>query len=548
MRLERMNTMATLPLSALPTFAGVAIDTAEITEQQITLHAASTTVHVRCPVCMQVAYRVHSTYIRTLTDLPWSGIPVRLRLRVRRFFCAAATCPRRTFVEQVPRLTQPHAQRTSRVNHLLQILGVAVGGEPGHRLCHYLSMPTSADTLLRRVRQLPPPAVPTPRVLGVDEWAKRKGRTYGTVLVDLEQRHRVDLLPEATPAQFAAWLRAHPGVEIIARDRGHAYTEGAAQGAPHAIQVADRWHLTCNLGEVVQTVLHRHTADLRTAARRVHVSDDAGVAAAMISPPVPPLGFPAGHIYGPAELRQHQFNEVKTLHQHGWSIRRIAQHLHLHRRTVMRYAHAEALPRRILPQATSSVTPYQAYLLDRWTAGCQQGMQLWTELRARGYCGSLSSVYRALKYLRPADGRRRGGPPPPPTPRPVSPRQAMWLLVRPPDRLTPDEAAYRAALCAVCPDAAIMYPLAQHFMTMVCGRKVEELDGWLTAAETCGVRELRRFAKGLRRDYAAVRAALALPWSTGPVEAQVNRVKLVKRMMYGRANFDVLRLRVLHSI
>jgi transposase len=487
-------------------------------------------------------------YVRTLADLPWSGLPVCLLLRVRRFFCATATCSRHTFVEQVPHLTQPHAQRTSRLNALLQIVGVAVGGEPGHRLCGHLRTPTSADTLLRRVRQLPPPTVPTPRVLGVDDWAKRKGRTYGTVLVDLEQRRRVDLLPDATPAQFAAWLQAHPGVEVIARDRGPAYIDGATHGAPRAIQVADRWHLTCNLGEAVQAVLHRHTADLRTAARRLHAPPDASTAVAPGPPSKPPPGFSQGHIYGPADLRHYQFNEVKALHRQGWSIRRIAQHLHLHRRTVMRYALADQLPRRVLPQATSSVTPYYAYLLDRWTAGCQQGIQLWAELRARGYHGSLSSVYRALKQLRPADGRRHSGPIPPPAPRPLSPRQAMWLLVRPPARLTTEDAAYRAALCACCPAAAAVYPLAQQFMTMVRARKAEELDGWLTAAETCGVRELRQFANGLRRDYAAVKAALALPWSTGPVEAQVNRVKLVKRMMYGRANFDLLRLRVLHAI
>jgi transposase len=363
----------------------------------------------------------------------------------------------------------------------------------------------------------------------------------------LEQRRRVDLLPDATPAQFAAWLQAHPGVEVIARDRGPAYIDGATHGAPRAIQVADRWHLTCNLGEAVQAVLHRHTADLRTAARRLHAPPDASTAVAP-GPPAMPPAFSQGHIYGPAELRHYQFTQVKTLHRQGWSIRRIAQHLHLHRRTVMRYAQADQLPRRVLPQATSSVTPYYAYLLERWTAGCQQGIQLWAELRARGYGGSLSSVYRALKQLRPADGRRHRGPIPPPAPRPLSPRQAMWLLVRRPDTLTTEEAAQRVALCESCADAAIVYPLAQRFMRMIRERRASEFDAWLATAESCGVRELRQFANGLRRDDAAVRAALALPWSTGPVEAQVNRVKLVKRMMYGRAKFDLLRLRVLHAV
>ncbi len=248
------------------------------------------------------------------------------------------------------------------------------------------------------------------------------------------------MLPEATPAQFAHWLKTHPGVEIIARNRGHAYAEDAGQGAPHAIQVADRWHLTSNLGEAVQAVLHRQTAALRTAARRLHAPDDVGMPDETLLPPV----FPHGHIIGPAALRQQQFTEVNALHQQGWSVRRIAQHLHLHRRTVTRYALAEHLPRQVLPQATSSVTPYRDYLLERWHAGCRQGLALW--------------------------------------------------------------------------------------------------------AEHCGVRELQQFAHGLRRDYESIKVALLLPWSTGLVEAQVNRLKLVKRMMYGRANFDLLRLRVLHAI
>jgi transposase len=214
---------------------------------------------------------------------------------------------------------------------------------------------------------------------------------------------------------------------------------------------------------------------------------------------------------------------------------------------VTRYACAPELPRRVLPQATSTVTPYHGYLLERWQAGCQQGRQLWEELHARGYHGSVASVYRALRYLRSGDGRLAQPPCPPPI-RPLSPRQAMWLLVRRPDTLTAVDTAHRVALCESCPDAAVIYPLAQQFMTMIRDRAATMLDAWLTAAETCGVRELRQFARGLRRDYASVRAALMLPWSTGPVEAQVNQVKLVKKMMYGRAKFDLLRLRVLHAI
>jgi transposase len=208
---------------------------------------------------------------------------------------------------------------------------------------------------------------------------------------------------------------------------------------------------------------------------------------------------------------------------------------------------AEQLPRRILPQSTSSVTPYLAYLRERWAAGCQQGTQLLAELQARGYRGSLSSIYRALKAFRTGDGRQFSSDMAVERVAIRSPRQAMWLLLREEKDVSDEDATYRRALCAYEPTIAQAAALAQRFLGMVRERQAEALEGWLSDAEASDIKELRGLAQSLRRDYAAVQMALASEWNNGQTEGHVNRLKMIKRTMYGRAGFDLLRNRVLYA-
>jgi transposase len=215
-----------------------------------------------CPACQHPSTRVHSRYVRSLADLPWSGIRVRLRLHTRRFFCSSPTCSRRIFTERLPATATPYARRTVRFREALQLIGFAVGGQAGARLATRLGLAVSGDTLLRYIRQWRGSDRPTPRVLGVDDWAYRRGQRYGTILVDLEQRAVVDLLPDRSAESLAACIQSHPGIEVVSRDRAGYYAEGAAQGAPEAVQVADRWHLLRNLSEALQQIVEREPAPL----------------------------------------------------------------------------------------------------------------------------------------------------------------------------------------------------------------------------------------------------------------------------------------------
>ena len=229
------------------------------------LHIAARSIRPggRCPDCGRASHAVHSRYRRQPADLPSLGRRVRVGLRARRFYCRNAKCARRTFAERLPELIAPHARRTGRLAEAQSQVGAALGGEAGARLLQRLAMPASADTVLRSVRHMPLPEPEPPRVVAVDDWAKRRGRTYGTIVVDLERRQVIDLLPDRTSTAVADWLQQRPGVEVVARDRSTEYARAATIGAPEAVQVADRWHLLAKVRDMLERWLARAHARLR---------------------------------------------------------------------------------------------------------------------------------------------------------------------------------------------------------------------------------------------------------------------------------------------
>jgi transposase len=473
---------------------------------------------------------VHSAYTRRVADVPIAGRPVLLHLRVRRFRCPARGCPRRTFVEQVPPLVARYGRRTHALRHALEHVGLSVGGRPGARLGGRLGLRASRDVLLRAVRALPEPAPPAARVLGVDEFAVRRGRTYGTALVDVERHRPLDLLEGRSAAQFAAWLRARPAPEVICRDRAECFAEGARQGAPGAVQVADRYHLLANLGDAVE----------RVAAQHAHCWKDDPLA---VPPaPAPPPAAPPPPSGGIQERHRDRYRQIQTLAARGMTITAIGRRLRLDRKTVRKFARAgsaEAAGAGWGHRGSALLAPFVPHLLRRWQEGCHDGARLGEELRGLGYRGSARTLRRYLTLL------RQGRPPrsPPPT---VSARLVAGLLLRKPEHLDAADGALLARLCARCADLATTRRLAQAFAALVGERQgALALRRWLDEAAGCGIPALVAFAAGLRRDEAAVAAGVTLPWSSGVVEGLNTRIKLVKRQMYGRGRFDLLRRRVL---
>jgi transposase len=541
-------------------------------DHQLTLGVTSVQADVRCPSCYASAARIHSRYTRTIADLPWAEFTVRLQLSTRKWFCPTPTCSRRIFTERLPTMAAPWARRTHRLADHHQDLGLALGGRAGTHLSSDLAQPTSRDTLLRGVRRLPEPVVSTPRHLGVDDFAFRKGQRYGTLLVDLDQGDPIDVLPDRSAATLAHWLVDHPGIKIISRDRAGAYAEGATQGAPDAIQVADRWHILKNLGEALSRLFAVHlpplTAVCAPAAATVGWAADTSGTGPDEQPAPAPTSAPspstphAAHPTKAERLRQERharretrYVQVQALVQQGVSLRAIAQQLQISRGTVRTYARASTVPSsQARGKRVSQLAPYIPYLLERWNAGCHVGTELLREIEAQGYHGGRSIVMDFFAAIRKQQGvapmQRTGLAPQTavdPHTKPPTPRALAWLVLQRPERVHAMEQARLRQVRQADPKLELAVTLAQEFAVMVRERQPDALDGWLARAETSGLGALRSFAGGIRRDYAAVKAALTLAYSNGVVEGNINRLKYVKKQMYGRANFDLLRKRVLSA-
>ncbi len=551
----------------------VVVDHIIADDQSLTLILHTCHAIAACPNCGQPSGRVHSRYWRHVADLPWHGVSIRLQLRTRRFFCTNTGCQRRFFTERLPALVEPYARRTLQMQEALHLIGLALGGRAGARLIESLGLLAQQDTprrdtLLRLVRKQPFTMAPTPRVLGVDDWAFRRGHHYGTILVDLEQHRRVDLLPDRSAETLAAWLKAHPGVEIISRDRSLLYAQGAQQGAqqgaPQALQIADRWHLLKNLVDAFEKLLLREHRAVREAvlreAMRGAEPPEPIESKAILNTPFHTTLCSEQEKQKRRERRLVRYDEVIHLYREGHSIRDVTHLTGLSRKTVRRYVQAPEFPEitKRQPRPTK-LEAFGDYLLNRWNDGCHNSVQLYHEILEHGYTGKHTLVRDYLHRWRKkgrASVNRPASPAKPDSPvslvpsqpsQPTSTRSVLWWLLHPDEQLEEEPRQLVTRLCKISPAVRAARELALWFMRMVRERRVDEFGDWINAASARDgpLPNLRGFAQKLLSDRSAVVAALRYEWSNGQVEGQVNRLKLIKRQMYGRANFDLLRLRVL---
>jgi transposase len=576
-----------LPLELLGAPEGSRLVQACLDVDSLTVHLTITAPTAACPLCRSDTPRVHSRYTRRLDDLPCLGRCVRLRIAVRRFVCPRTDCPRRIFAERLPRFAAPWARTTDRLRRTHIAIGSSLGGEAGARLAARMAMATSPDTLLRRVKRLKGEPAAPPRVVGIDDWAWRKGRRYGTIVVDLERSDVIDLLPDCDADTVAAWLKAHPEVEVVGRDRSQTYAQAVTEGASQAQQVADRWHLLENLREAIERVFERHSAVVEAAlkdpelpsepARDPAVPEAAAVASA-VEPPAEPARDPAvseaaavvSAVEPPAlqppsdpgsesprlqaqrakrQKRVDRFEQVHERHRRGHSARRIARELGMSRNAVRRYLRCKECPDWRPGRAWRCRWDAQRQWLDaRLAEGETNAADLHRQLTARGFRGSYCSVQRyvrrrlgvAGKKRERVDATRPSDPPP-------SPRRLSFEWVRRPENRKPEEQKRIDAIRACSDELASALDLADEFAALLRKRSSGTLSDWLMKGEASSSPEIWRYAEGIRRDGSAVLAAVTQRWSNGPVEGHINRLKLIKRQMYGRTGFVLLRARVVHA-
>jgi transposase len=440
-------------LSLLP--PGLTVDRVVVNHDHVVVAVRARVATAICPLWQRRSRRVHCRSVRRLGDLPWQGRIGQLNLQVRRFRCSARQCPRRIFAERLPEVALPRVRRTARLAQAQRQIALGAGGESGARLSGRLAMPVSGDTLLRLIRAVPIEPAPSARIIGIDDWAWRRGQRYGTIIVDLERNRPIDLLPDHQADTVAAWLKDHPGVEIVARD----YADGFRTGAPDTIQVTDRWHLLRNLNEALARALDRHHRDLRaatTAATETGVVIDAPASPSAVSGlsslPAPEPSCPDRHA-----VRRTRFDQVMALHRKGWPIKRIARTLGLNRKTVRGWARSGQLPTWNQRSRGSAVDVHAEYLCQRWNEGCHNAAHLWKEIRKRDYRGQLRTVQRWVGRLRDAASASSG---------PVrfegvwkmpSKRRAAWLVVADPEMIDATEQRFVDTLIAGPPELGLAW-------------------------------------------------------------------------------------------
>lgn len=392
-------------------------------------------------------------------------------------------------------------------------MGHAAGGRPAERLLHRLGIRISDDTVIRQMLQASRDNAPPLRIIGVDDWSWRKSQNYGTIIVDLERRTVVDILEDRDVESCTDWLRRHPEIEVISRDRCGLYAQAARQAAPQAIQVADRFHIVQNLRMAIEEQMSLHGR----ATGRALLSDADNISTAKHL-----LRSRLAH----RKSREEIFETVHALHKQGLSCSEIQRRTGFRRRSVAKWLTYETPPdRRRATLKPTSPWYFEEFLSQCWKDGIRTGNALFQMIKDRGYEGSLTHLQRLLAGWRRAEKQT------------FTDKNRISPTLEP---VRDPETGH-----AISPAFATMRVVAMRFKGILRGRQADPLDAWIDEAIDTNLAPIMRFARTLHRDIDAVRNAIELPWSNGQAEGQINRLKTLKRAMYGRAGPNLLRARML---
>ncbi len=504
-----------------------------ISSDGITIHLRGTRKTAQCPECLKRSSSVHSCRRRRIQHLPCSGQALWLIFAIRHWYCRNLSCSRKIFAESLAPFADPQQQSSTLLQNLQHQLGLIAGGEAGKRAAIASGVQISADTLLRRVVQAPEQIEKRTRHVGIDEWAWHRGHRYGTLIVNLDTHRPLVLLPGREQRTLAAWFKKYPEIQVVSRDRGGIYALAARDGAPQATQVADRWHLLKNIGDALERMMYRHMPLIRLVATELSPKKQNTEASPATASK---LLLPERIKRQRRDKRYQRWAEVDSLHKKGCGIREISRITGLSRVTVRRWIQSKAFPEiSTKPPRPGLLDPWQEWLEEQRKNGNHNARQLWREMVEAGFTGSETTVRDAVTKWR----KQVNGPVIAPGRLPSASRVSRWLM---PWRMVRGEENYASRfielMCQKEPQLKMAQQLSLDFYRMLKTKNKSQLNQWFADVSKSGLVDLQRVAAGMEADATAIYEAISSRWSNGVVEGHVNRLKMLKRQMYGRAGFE----------
>lgn len=509
----------------------------------ITLHLRATRKTALCPECLKRSRSVHSCRRRRIQHLPCSGRTLWLIFAIRHWYCRNPSCSRKIFAESLAPFAGPQQQSSALLQNLQHQLGLIAGGEAGRRAAVASGMQTSPDTLLRRVVQAPEQTEHRTRHVGIDEWAWHRGHRYGTLIVNLDTHRPLVLLPCREQRTLAAWFKKYPEIQVVSRDRGGIYALAARDGAPQAVQVADRGHLLKNIGDALERMMYRHMPLIRQVA--TELSPKKQVTETSLAP-VSTLRLPERIKRQRRDKRYQRWAEVDCLHKKGHGIREISRITGLSRVTVRRWILSKAFPEiSTKPPRPGLLDPWHEWLERQRINGNHNARQLWRAMVDAGFAGSETTVRDAVAKW----SKQSNVPAVSPGRLPSASRVSRWLM---PWRMIRGEENYASrfieSMCQKEPQLKMAQQLSLDFYRMLKTKNKSQLNQWFSDVSQSELVDLQRVAAGMEADASAIYEAISSKWSNGVVEGHVHRLKMLKRQMYGRAGFELLRRRVMSPL